>query len=225
MNLPSDFEWAVQRRNTWDVFPPRLASSRLRYDKFSSTNATLDDLYELLVESDDAGGVEELLDREFPDTYQGIKDFSQKVEEWWENGHTAFYTIRRLNEHDPILGFAIIDNIQWDRKRCEVGVWLRKSAWGEQYGVERALTLLHVCFEKLDMEYVVITTAMDNDRAISSIETYIDWCNGQNIGRIPNEYIHNTTGEPLDCWMYAISREEFRNSTAYREPSESLIHY
>lgn len=107
-------------------------------------------------------------------------------------------------------GTATLD-LDWDRRSCEYGVWLRKPYWGRGYAVEAGGALLAVAFERLDLELVEIKHEDGNDASRSMIESLVDRFGGRYEGLLRND--KPGSDGPRDMHRFTVDGSEYREAT------------
>ena len=101
--------------------------------------------------------------------------------------------------------------VDWDRRRAELGIWLRRRFWGRGYSGERARLLAALAFDVLDIEVVCVTHIPDNEKSSRAIEKYVESLGGRREGRIRNGVVIG--GEPRDTVRYSVMSEEWQDAT------------
>ena len=191
------------------VFPEKMESERLRYERLHPDEFDPFELYEHVRRG--APHIDEITEHVYWDPYDHPKEALDWVDacgEDFESGEHAAYVIRPDGGDRPgeFAGLAGI-RPDWDRRLATLGTWLRKPFWGQGYSGERAGRMLELAFERLDLEVVAVSHAPENDNSRRAIETYVERFGGRKEGRIRNDIVID--GEPRDSIRYSISREEW----------------
>lgn len=141
------------------------------------------------------------------------RDFLQRGAEAREEASAAAYVIRPREGEDgagEIAGFGGL-NLDWDRGRGGLGIWLRKRFWGRGYSGERAHALVALAFGHLDLEVVAVGHVPENEQSGRAIQRYIDEMGGRREGTIRNS-LAAAQGPPRDEVRYAVSQAEWREA-------------
>jgi len=141
-----------------------------------------------------------------PTDYNEFCNFLSRLEDTAGNGQEFFYSM--YTKDKTFIGQTTIEDVDWDLKRCSIGVWLRKEYWGNGYSQKRAEAVLYTIFDDLELEIVEITAIPENTNCIKSIEKYLSKLGGQFNG-IQRRATVTPSGEPHDLAMYSITKEEF----------------
>lgn len=194
------------------LFPRTLESDRLRYERVHPDDLDPLELYEHV--RADAPHIDEVTRHVNWDPYPHPKqaeDWVARCGEEFEAGDAANYVIRPTDgEHaDEFAGLAGIDP-DWERRRATLGTWLRNPFWGRGYSGERAGRFLDLAIERLDLEVVAITHAVENEQSQPAIEKYVERHGGRREGRIRNDLV--VDGDPRDVLRYSVAREEWADA-------------
>jgi len=117
----------------------------------------------------------------------------------------------REGHTDPGWAGICTLHLDWEGRKGEYGVWLRKPFWGRGYAVEAGGALLAVAFERLDLEVVVIQHEDGNDASRSMIETLVDRYGGRYEGLLRNEKAG--PDGPRDLHRFTTGIDEYREAT------------
>lgn len=195
------------------VFPAALESERLRYERVHPDTLDPLELYEHVRAG--APNIEEITAHVYWDPYPHPKqavDWVAQCGEEFENGESANYVIRpKEGEYAGELAGLAGLNPDWERRRATLGTWLRKPLWGRGYSGERAARMLELAFDRLDLEVVAVTHAVENEQSQRAIEKYVERHGGQREGRIRNDLV--VDGEPRDVLRYSITRAQWDETT------------
>lgn len=189
------------------MFPESIDSERLIFKRLCKNTLPVTELYKIVNEN--ADNIEELTKFLHWEPHQNLKEteeFIESVNEEWENRETITYAIFT---EDEFIGLTSL-SIKWPNKTGQMGLWLRKSAWGNGYSSERASVIFELAFEKLDLEFITVNHAVENTKSRKAIEKYISEFNGQKDGILRNEIVTNEV--KYDASIYSVSREQYFDS-------------
>jgi RimJ/RimL family protein N-acetyltransferase len=71
------------------------------------------------------------------------------------------YAIVERNE-ETLLGMVSLHRLDWPRRSCGLGYWVRRTSWGKAYATEAAATLLRFAFGELQLNRVEALIAREN---------------------------------------------------------------
>ena len=194
------------------MFPEKLESDRLRFERLSRESTDLHELYEVLGANPDADDVFEYLDS---DPHRTVRETFEKRENAGDSasgGEWVQYAIRPKPPEDGAGEIAGIAGLypKWDRRFATLGITLDKRFWGRGYSPERAVVFLELAFERLDLELVAVKYIDGNEKSRRAIEKYVDRFNGQYEGLFRNLLAVN--GDVFDCHRYSIHRAQYERS-------------
>jgi RimJ/RimL family protein N-acetyltransferase len=182
----------------------------LRLRKLDRDTVGTLDLYEVMGRSETIGAETRYLTMEPHDTPKETRDMIAGAEEQWEDGESAVYAVYPRAGEDGAGRIAGTTNlaILWDRREARPGIMLRKPFWGRGYSGERAMALMRLAFERLDLEIFSPAHFDGNENSRRAIETYVDRVGGRYEGVLRNwvpdgDEIH-------DLHRYTVSREEWQ---------------
>lgn len=208
--LDGDFsyieELSITNEGDW-AFPERIETGRLLL--YPLWDFDVVDKREVIRVFEENKGTDEYFGSGFgnPRSEEAFEPFIDAVIEKAEE-ETHFYYGVVDTERDEFIGHASIEDVEWEKERAEIGVWLKNSVWGEGVSQERAEALLYVVFTELGFEIAEALVATENAKSIRAVEKYIDEFNGsydgvrRNVGLSPY-------GDILDIAYYSISSSEF----------------
>jgi RimJ/RimL family protein N-acetyltransferase len=196
------------------LFPSEATSDRLRYELVHPETFDPFELYEHVNRG--VEGIEELTRWVTWDPHAHPRETAEFVEfvgGQYDDDEGVTFAIYPQNGEDGAGEFAGLCGlgVDWDRRRGELGVWLRQRFWGRGYSGERARTLAALAFEGLDLEVVSVSHDPDNERSRRAIQKYVDALGGRKAGRIRNDIVIG--GEPRDVVQYSIAAEEWQAAT------------
>lgn len=140
-------------------------------------------------------------------------EFLADTAERFEDGEAADYAVVPKTSEDGGGEFAGAGglSVDWDRRRGELGTWLRQPYWGRGYSGERAVAMVAMAFERLDLEVVGVSHNVDNENSQRAIEKYVERCGGQEDGVMRN-WLPYSDGTVADERHYSITREQFERA-------------
>ena len=200
------------------MFPERIETDRLRLERMTAALDPLD-AYEFYGRSETIVEETQYLDWTPHETLKQTVDAFSRFEEDWENGEDAVYAIFP-REGEPGAGeFAGNTALhpKWERRTATFGIWLRKPFWGRGYSGERAAVLMHLAFDRLDLDLVAIAHFPENEQSERAIEKYVERFGGQYDGLLRNW--HLTDDGPRDVRRYTVSCEQYRDTTSETSPN------
>ncbi|AUX07748.1 GCN5-related N-acetyltransferase [Halalkaliarchaeum desulfuricum] len=207
------------------MFPDRIETERLLLEPRIPENVDYLELYEYCSDGDAIEEVTEHVTWEPHDHPKESLEFLEGGVDGCEKGTVADYAIRPRNGEPgagDLAGFSGL-RFEWDHRRAEMGIWLRKRFWGRGYSGERAGALLDLALGQLDLEVVRVTHHPDNENSRNAVEQYVDRFDGRREGRFRNA-IKFADGSVHDQIAYSISQTEWREAVeAMAEPP--AVHY
>lgn len=198
------------------MFPERIETDRLVLERFCEENVDLFEFYRVCSDADDVEEMAEVT-RYMPwdphTTVDESKEFVDRCEGQWEEGEAATYAIRPRKDEEGAGQFAGAGglHLDWERRTARLGTWLRKRFWGRGYSGERAVALIEIAFERLDLEVVAVTHHVDNEKSRRAIEKYVESHGGRCEGRLRNWVPYGD--RVADEYRYTITQEEYRAAT------------
>lgn len=194
------------------LFPTDMRSERLRYERLHRVEFDPWELYEH--GRSDAPNIEEITRHVRWEPYGTPEEAFEWVErcsEAFDAGEDATYVLRpRDGEYaEELAGLSNIE-VDWDRRTGTMGIWLRKSMWGQGYSGERAARFFELAFDRLDLDVVVAKHDPANDNSRRAISAYVERFGGTKEGRIRNALV--VDGEPRDAVRYSVTREEWERN-------------
>jgi len=205
------------------VFPERIRTDRLRFERFASETVDPRRLYEHRSAHNDAIDDEtEYLPWSPASTVDDAADQIESFEQQWEDRERAEWVLRPRQGEDGAGEFAGSTGLifSWEKDLALLAIWLRKPFWGRGYSGERADALLRLAFEELDVGVVAVPLHAENDRSYRAVERYVDRYGGRYEGRLRNHA--GRYDEPVDHHRFSISQEEYeqhRDATVTEEIS------
>lgn len=195
------------------LFPTELESSRLRYEHLHPDSFDSMELYQHVQAG--APHIDKITAHLNWDPHEHPKetvDWVSQCGENYESGEGVSYVLRpKEGERGGELAGLTGLGIDWDCKRAELGIWLRKPFWGRGYSGERAGRMLELAFDRLDLEVVTVSHDPENENSRNAIQSYVDRFGGHKEGRLRNDIVMN--GEPRDSIRYSIAVEEWQEKS------------
>ncbi|WP_435364601.1 GNAT family N-acetyltransferase [Haloarchaeobius sp. DYHT-AS-18] len=199
------------------MFPETISTDRLRFERLC--HETVDAIEYHQVCSRHEPGIDEVT-RYLPwDTHETVAETAEyldSLEAQWADRTRAEYLIRPKSgeagsEEEGAgdiagSGGLIVD---WETRTGKPAIWLRKRFWGRGYSAERALAMLALAFDRLDLDLVAIPVQDGNDRSRRAVEKYVERFGGQYDGRIRNSTVR-PDGTVIDHHRYTITAEQYR---------------
>lgn len=193
-----------------DLFPARIETERLRLRKLDRESVGILDLYQITGRSETIEEEMRYLTMDPHDTPKETRDMIVDAENQWENADGAVYAVHPRDGEDgagEIAGTASLACL-WGRREARPGIMLRKPFWGRGYSGERAMALMKLAFDRLDLEIFSPAHFDGNENSRRAIAKYVDRVGGQYEGVLRNwvpdgDEIH-------DLHRYSVSREEWR---------------
>lgn len=136
------------------------------------------------------------------DTINYVKKEREEI-----NDKNKMSYIMRHKDNDEIVGVGTI--ILETVFMGSIGVWIRKKYWGKEFSSERARKFIEVLFEDVGVEFIQIMCFKENEKAVKSIQKYIEEFNGIYDG-IDNIKFEN--GEIKKSHIFKIPRSNYYNS-------------
>lgn len=196
------------------MFPEEIQTSRLTLQRLSTNNVDLKRYHQVCsVNEPEIEKVTKHIPGFDPHrTLKQTKEFIEHAEEKWESGEKAEYIIRP-QESEPnggeIAGGARL-SVKWEKQVGDLGIWLRKPFWGRGYSSERAVALMDMAFNQLNLQVVQAICVNDNKKSKKAVEKYMQNQGGKHEGVLRN-WMVDSDGTPLDCHRFTITKEEFNS--------------
>lgn len=194
------------------MFPAEIATDRLRL-----TRLTHEDLFEVYEHAKrGAPAIDEITEYVTWSPHRSLKEtreFIEGAKERWDDGEGVTYVLRpEENEANAgAFGGTTGFDIDWEKRTAALGLWLRKPLWGRGYSGERASALMHLAFERLDLDLVAVSHHPDNEQSKRAIEKYIERYGGRQEGLLRNDLVYHD-GTVVDEVRYSVSKAEYREA-------------
>lgn len=201
------------------MFPPVIETDRLRLEQTCHENLKIREYYEVCSADPNIEKVTKYLPWTPHDHPHESATFLEGREEAWEERSSADYLVRTKKPHPEVSPRVVPDDeygpfagqtglgLDWDRNLASLGLWLRRPFWGRGYSGERAMALMSLAFDRLDVAVVSVSHEPNNERSRGAIEKYIERVGGRREGHLRN-YMENGNG-PVDQVRYTVSQEEW----------------
>lgn len=86
------------------------------------------------------------------------------------SARSAFEFAIFARQDDTFLGMGSLHRLDWPRRSCGLGYWIRRGCWGKGYASEAAATLVVHAFESLRLHRVEALVALENTASHRVIE-------------------------------------------------------
>ena len=193
------------------MFPEAMETERLLLKRFSRENFDALDLYPHYSprHSETIELETEHLTSEPHATPKETWDLLVDAEEKWDEAEHAIYAVVPKEGEDGAGEFAGTASLnpEWERRSALTGLWLREPFWGRGYSGERAMALMALAFDRLDLELLSPGYLDGNEQSKRAIEKYVDRFGGQYDGVLRNWVPFDD--EVRDLHRYTILREQW----------------
>lgn len=196
---------------TRDVFPRRIETDRLAFERVCHEHVDPFSLYEFLTREDwqeAAAGHMPWFEFERLDQ---VVEFVDEAEQQWAEDDTARYLLRSKDEDGVIVGTTAYGP-EWKARRAGSGIVLAKEYWGRGYATERASAFVELTFERYDLDAYYATCAAGNERSRRMIERYVERYGGRHEGLL-RQHSPRPDGEVTDQHRFTILRDEYEAAT------------
>jgi ribosomal-protein-alanine N-acetyltransferase len=192
-----------------DLFPATIETERLRLRQLDRETVDTLDLYEITGRSETIEEETRYLTLDPHDTPKETRDMVVETTDAWGDGEAAHYAVFPREGEDGAGEIAGTTSLAclWDRREARPGIMLRKPFWGRGYSGERAMALMKLAFDRLDLEIFSPAHFDGNENSRRAIEKYVGRVGGQYEGVLRNwvpdgDEIH-------DLHRYSVSRAEW----------------
>lgn len=209
-----------------NIFPTRIETDRLVFERLSQETIDLFELYELVSSEHWRGDATEPMPWFRFRTIEEVAGFIEHAENQWRDRESARYLLREAgseagdppNTHtsQPLLGTTAFIP-EWEKRYAGSDIVLSKPYWGRGYGTERGGVFIELTFEQYDLDAYCTSCATDNAPSRGMIEKLVDRYGGQYEGRLRNFGSPRPNGEVTDQHRYSISRSEYEEATSETE--------
>ena len=196
------------------LFPRAAENPRLRYELVHPEAFDPYEMYEHVREG--APDIEEITTWMTWDPHAHPKETAEFVAfagEQFDDDEGVTFAIYPRDGEDGAGEFAGVCglSVDWNLRRAELGVWLRKPFWGRGYSGERARTLAALAFDVLDLGVVCVSHYPDNEKSGRAIEKYVESLGGRREGTVRNGVVIDD--EPRDVVRYSVTAAEWQETT------------
>ena len=197
-----------------DLFPESFETDRLRFEPRSVHGIDTLALYRVCSADPGIDDVTRHLPWEPHEHPRETEAFLERGDEHRDGAASAGYVIRPREGEDgagEIAGFTGLQ-VDWERRRGELGLWLRKRFWGRGYSGERATALVELALDRVDLDVVTVAHEPGNRKSERAITSYVERLGGGRDGRFRNR-LASADGSVTDAVRYSISKEEWLDAT------------
>lgn len=196
---------------TEPLFPSRIDSDRLRFERLSHETTDVFELYEFT--SDDAwqDHIEETMPWFRFQRVDEVAGFIDHAEQEWRDRNSARYLLRSKETDDAIVGTTAFIP-EWEKRRGGSDIVLSRDYWGRD-GVERGAVFVELTFETYDLYAYCSSCAPGNARSRRMIEKVVDSYGGQDEGCLRQFGSPHPDGAVTDQHRFSIVREEYERAT------------
>lgn len=195
---------------TRDLFPRRIETSRLVFERISHENVDPFEFYEFVTRPEWQEAAEHMPWFRFQRLDQ-VTDFVDEAERQWDDCDTARYQLRSKEEAGEIIGITGYGP-EWEERRAGSGIALAKDYWGNEYGLERASVFVELTFERYDLDAYYTTCAAGNNPSRRMIEKYVERYGGRHEGLL-RQHSARPNGDVTDQHRFTIVRREYEDAT------------
>jgi len=196
-----------------DIFPDRIGTDRLVFERIGPDHTDVFELYEFVDRDAWREATEHMPWFRFERIDQ-VKRFVEDAGAAWRDGETARYLLRAPTADGALVGTTALDP-EWAKRRAGSGIVLSTEYWGREYGLERASAFIELTFETYDLDAFSTTCAADNEPSRRMIEKYVDRYGGRHEG-LCRQHSPRPDGSVTDQHRFSITRAEYEAATADR---------
>lgn len=109
------------------------------------------------------------------------------------------------NESAALIGMLRVFRLDWSLPKAEVSYFIDQNFGGRGLMTESMLHLLQFCFEQLEIEKLMLRTAMDNFNS----QRLARKCGFRREGDLRTEF-RRGGGELIDVMLFGLTRTEFQ---------------
>ncbi len=206
---------------TRNLFPDRIETSRLVFERLRHGTVDPFELYEFVSRDDWQGDATEHMPWFRFQRVDQVEEFVDEAERQWDDWDAARYLLRSKDEGGDIVGTTAYSP-DWESRRAGSGIVLAKQYWGREYGVERASAFIELTFERYDLDAYYTTCAADNDPSRRMIEKYVERYGGRHEGLL-RHHSPRPNGEVTDQHRFSIVRSEYESATRGTETLDFAV--
>lgn len=193
------------------LFPIRIETERLRFERISHETTDPFELYEFVTREDWQGAATEHMPWFRFEHLGHVTDFVDKADQQWRDHETARYVLRATDEAETLIGLTAYGP-EWETRRAGSGIVLAKEYWGREYGLERASAFIELTFDQYDLDAFYTTCATTNEPSRRMIEKYVDKYGGQHEGLL-RQHSSRPDGTVTDQHRFSILQDEYAGAT------------
>lgn len=189
-------------------YPEWIETDSLRMERLTPSNLSPETLHRAFKEN---AGVDRYFTTEegLGSSMSDALEQYERAEEVWASRTGAFYAIFAMDSGE-FVGFATLEDTEFDLQRASIGIWLTRDAWGYGYSQERAEALLEVLFIHLDFKLVEISVVPENENSVRAVTKYVSTFGGSFDGRL-RRATFTPTGDVYDVYKWSISAAEYES--------------
>lgn len=200
---------------THTLFPERIETERLVFERVSHENTDPFELYEFVCRDDWRGDATEHMPWFRFQRLDHVADFIDQVKQQWADRDGARYLLRSKKHDGDLIGTTAYKP-EWKQRRALSDIVLAKRYWGNGYGTERASVFIELTFERYDLDAYYTTCAAGNEPSRRMIEKYIEKYGGRHEGLL-RQHSARPNGTVTDQHRFSILRNEYTTATEEME--------
>jgi len=191
--------------------PEKFETGRLELRKIDTDHVDLYTLHSLMHDLEDPEEVFHLCGWERSESLEDTIEFVSSREERWERENRFEYLVIE-KESDEYIGTAYM-NFSRDLTNCELGYWMRKPFWGNQYSSEFSDAFIHLAFKLIDANYVEVGCLAENEKSLKAMQKYLKRYRGTFTGTniVDSKAYMETDERTLKHHEFAIRRKDFES--------------
>ncbi|MFB6268071.1 MAG: GNAT family N-acetyltransferase [Halodesulfurarchaeum sp.] len=200
---------------THRLFPERIETERLRFDRLSHETIDPFELYAFVSREDWRGEALDAMPWFRFQTVEEVAGFIDHAESEWAERSSARYLLREresdVEREGEIVGTtAFIPD--WETRMATADVVLAEEFWGREYGLERASVFVELTFGTYDLEAYCTSCATDNEPSRRMLEKLVEAYGGRYEGRLRQFGAPRPSGEVTDQYRFSIVKEEYERA-------------
>ena len=191
--------------------PERFETERIELRKIDADQVDLYRLHNIFHDLDDPEKVFHLCGWEKSENLKDTIDFVNSRKERWEEENRFEYLMIE-KESGEYIGTAYM-NFSEKLTNCELGYWMRKPFWGNEYSSEFSDAFIHLAFKLVDVNYIEVGCLSENEKSLKAMQKYLKRYRGTFTGTNivdSNAYI-DTEERTLKHHEFAIRRKDFES--------------
>lgn len=183
-----------------DVF----CSDRIKYIPITK-NIDINRIHNFLSSKEMKDISDDMVLMEKSSTMEETEKFIEKEKIKARSGSKMTYILEE-RETGEFMGIGTISYNE-SLRRGIIGIVLRRKYWGRELSKERAIKFAEIIFEELEGESMISMCFIDNERAVKSINKYINELNGYYAG-IKKDLIRKE-GQKRDVHIFKVEKEDY----------------